>query len=628
MNDMDKKTPRLGRSGPRSRNGCWTCRAKKVKCDETWPTCLRCTRLDLVCDYEPRRKVIGNRGWGTARCAQPYGSMGTNATLPALADDSRAILDMEAAGPGDGDAEVDARLHWMGSSGTTLPPRKTAQFQVTLDVPLFQLPTPNVGASSVELTIDDHEAIREYRTSFSKLYHTKNPRYSLFSVMLTVAERSRIAMHMILALAGSEIDRKQGSQSRNGEEEDQSSRRISKRKSRALHHYSVALRLMANVVGQDHGAETCGDVVDLDCILTALYLMLLYEQMFGSRQGLSNHLAGAAIIVQHHCAHLVQLKLRGTERLGDGGTQQSGQQLAFSQTARPGSEPQISQYTARLVARLALSDAAATSYGIGGEVIEALYNVLGLHIGGSPSLNPMDTLNSLDGYAVTLYRNVWGESYPPAELADDVENRPVFAFYGAVLQLRFMISQLSKTLLDPGGDAVANTKSLASVHATIQATGLRFADVLATSAGLSLASDGSHRLVTNLRFVVPHYHAVVLEFQRLTAVRRPGLASNEAQRVALQGIMNLAVQAFRHEGDEAMLRIAQPLFMVALETDDVLHREWVLERFEGLSCFGGRFERARMFLLKTIQRQQTLGRKVDVQEQFRLDDRNPTIFVF
>ncbi len=549
-------------------------------------------------------------------CAQPCGTLGTNAMLPALAEDSGTILDVDVAGGEDGHAEVDARLHWMGSCQTTPPSLNKPQFQVTLDVPLLQLPTPSVGASSLELTTDDHEAIREYRTSFSKLYHTKNPRYSLFSVMLTVAERSRIAMHMILALAGSEIDRKQGSQSQNGGEEHQSASRISKRKSRALHHYSVALRLMADAVGQDHGAEACGDVIDLDCILTALYLMLLYEQMFGSRQGISNHLAGAAIIVQHHCARIVQLKPRGPEGLRDEGTSQSRQQLAFSQTAQPGSEVQISQYSARLLARLALSDAAATSYGIGGEVIEALYKVLGLHLGDSASLSLLDTFNSLDGYAVTLYRNVWGESYPPAELADDVENRPVFAFYGAVLQLRFMISQLSKTLLDSTGDAVAKMKSLASMHATIQATGARFADVLAASETLSLASDGSNRLVTNMRLVVPHYHAVVLEFQRLAAVRRPGFALDETQRAALQGIMDLAVQAFRHEGDKAMLRIAQPLFIVALETRDVLHREWVLERFEGLGRFGKRFEQARTILLKTIAQQQALGRRVDIREQF------------
>ncbi|KAL4887364.1 hypothetical protein BJY04DRAFT_212403 [Aspergillus karnatakaensis] len=41
-----------GRSGPRRRTGCRTCRARKVRCDETKPTCANCTRLRLQCAYK------------------------------------------------------------------------------------------------------------------------------------------------------------------------------------------------------------------------------------------------------------------------------------------------------------------------------------------------------------------------------------------------------------------------------------------------------------------------------------------------------------------------------------------------------------------------------------------------
>ncbi|KAF9886200.1 hypothetical protein FE257_011923 [Aspergillus nanangensis] len=39
---------------PRSRTGCWTCRSRKVKCDESHPQCNQCTRLGHECDYSPR----------------------------------------------------------------------------------------------------------------------------------------------------------------------------------------------------------------------------------------------------------------------------------------------------------------------------------------------------------------------------------------------------------------------------------------------------------------------------------------------------------------------------------------------------------------------------------------------
>jgi Fungal Zn(2)-Cys(6) binuclear cluster domain len=38
----------------RSKSGCWTCRARKVKCDERRPVCMGCNRLDLNCDYSAR----------------------------------------------------------------------------------------------------------------------------------------------------------------------------------------------------------------------------------------------------------------------------------------------------------------------------------------------------------------------------------------------------------------------------------------------------------------------------------------------------------------------------------------------------------------------------------------------
>ncbi|KAI9853132.1 MAG: hypothetical protein M1830_006743, partial [Pleopsidium flavum] len=38
----------------RSRNGCWPCKAKKVKCGEEKPSCLNCTRQGEACDYSIR----------------------------------------------------------------------------------------------------------------------------------------------------------------------------------------------------------------------------------------------------------------------------------------------------------------------------------------------------------------------------------------------------------------------------------------------------------------------------------------------------------------------------------------------------------------------------------------------
>ncbi|ORY87603.1 hypothetical protein BCR37DRAFT_2050 [Protomyces lactucae-debilis] len=47
---MVKDTCKLaGRKAPRTKSGCWTCRERKVKCDEQKPICSTCSRLGLEC---------------------------------------------------------------------------------------------------------------------------------------------------------------------------------------------------------------------------------------------------------------------------------------------------------------------------------------------------------------------------------------------------------------------------------------------------------------------------------------------------------------------------------------------------------------------------------------------------
>ncbi|KAI0388058.1 hypothetical protein F5Y04DRAFT_241586 [Hypomontagnella monticulosa] len=46
----------MNRTRPaRSKNGCSSCRRRKVRCDESKPVCNACTRLGLTCSYEPNR---------------------------------------------------------------------------------------------------------------------------------------------------------------------------------------------------------------------------------------------------------------------------------------------------------------------------------------------------------------------------------------------------------------------------------------------------------------------------------------------------------------------------------------------------------------------------------------------
>ncbi|KAL2808675.1 hypothetical protein BJX63DRAFT_408488 [Aspergillus granulosus] len=89
--------PRL-RFPPRSRTGCWTCRSRKIKCDEVHPQCNQCARLGHVCDYQPRlcfrddtRRVMermpdvktkGNAVWDPTKIAHPGEHLSASDGIP------------------------------------------------------------------------------------------------------------------------------------------------------------------------------------------------------------------------------------------------------------------------------------------------------------------------------------------------------------------------------------------------------------------------------------------------------------------------------------------------------------------------------------------------------------------
>ncbi|QRG37994.1 hypothetical protein FDK38_002383 [Candidozyma auris] len=50
-----KKKHRRRHTQRRSRSGCWICRIKHLKCDETKPSCKHCSRCGITCDYNPER---------------------------------------------------------------------------------------------------------------------------------------------------------------------------------------------------------------------------------------------------------------------------------------------------------------------------------------------------------------------------------------------------------------------------------------------------------------------------------------------------------------------------------------------------------------------------------------------
>lgn len=364
-------------------------------------------------------------------------------------------------------------------------------------------------------------------------------------------------------------------------------------------HYSSALRMLSESLQPEDTAK------DLGSLLTALWLMLLYEQQFGDPEckAYSSHLQGVASLLQ----------LRGERLLGapGGALDDSPTSAVSSNTHAEFQQPRISQYAARVLVWIALLDAGAASVGIGGQVNAAIFSRLLSGPGDATTRkeDPVKAFSALHRFSNPLYRISWGDSYPQSELLDDVENRNIYALLGQCATLRFMVAQLATLYRSGSSEATAKTTV---IWKSMQEVGEQFCELIDVADELSMATDNSHRLVANIRAIVPFYHAVVLDFMRVTAFNE---ALSGRQRSALKSIMNLAYQSHKHGGDEALARVAWPLFLAVLETDDMLHRDWILDRFMALRKYGKNYERAHRFLVDTVPRQQKIGRRVNLRDQ-------------
>jgi hypothetical protein len=105
---------------------------------------------------------------------------------------------------------------------------------------------------------------------------------------------------------------------------------------------------------------------------------------------------------------------------------------------------------------------------------------------------------------------------------------------------------------------------------------------------------------------VPYYHASIVHFYGITKAGEP------LQKAALREIVKLAFEAYKGVSDSAILRISWPLFIAALETDDSVHREWIMTRFRDLQKHGKNYRRAFRVLDSAVKKQDKSGRRVSV----------------
>lgn len=395
--------------------------------------------------------------------------------------------------------------------------------------------------------------------------------------MFNIAREEPMVMHMVLAVGLQETNSRRPHPQASGQQ-------------RSLQHYSSAIQLMAHAISPEIRLG------NLDPIYTTLWMMLLYEQQFGDSHCTAyiHHLEGVSSLLQHHFHRLPTTA-----------------SVDSDSTANAIVHPTLSVYSARILIWIALLDAAAASSGIGGQVNAAILKIVGRSKPSytAPFVDSLTVLTNLHRCSGPLH--TWGDRYPLIELLNHIQNQDIYSLLAACVQLRFMTAQLITLHLN---DPVGASEEVAKVGECINCVGENFEQFIGEAHKLTVETDNSNSLAANIRVIVPTYYAVVLDFLRITRFNLP-LSARQYQ--ALTTIMNLAFQNHRHGGDEATAKLAWPLFIAALETDDLLHREWILERLQACSKYGKSFERAYCFLRETLPIQQRLGKRIHVREEMR-----------
>ncbi|KAF4947673.1 hypothetical protein FGADI_10244 [Fusarium gaditjirri] len=571
-------------STQRSRGGCQTCRVKKVKCDETRPICRRCIRLGFTCDYTrlPRKKY-------TRRViASPAASASSPANLAASGD---AASTPSTSFTTPGDHSYSGEAYSGGFEGGPLSDTQSAD---------VSLPPPNtISISDDGLALDlspdcaailypsDHSAIHFFRFVLPGMVGTRISMHSGPGLVWKLAQQSPMVLHMVCAVSG-----QSWSEKTTGSESDAEFRRL-----RAIQHYRDGLQMLATAT------QIPSEITYLPPVLATLWLMLLYEVKFGDGcgSGFDAHLRGATTILlgrsqangspssEHHIPHTIEAE-------------------------------GFCAVSCKILIWLSHADGGSVLNGFGG----AFNNLLGessLSMSDIEAQNRLERARKLQKRSVLANYDLWGRSYPQTELLEDLQCTELSCFDAESAQLKFMVGALAAAEYR---DDVPHDSWRQSVAGAIHSVRYRYGELISVANRIELPDDGPHRrFVMEMQSVVACFHAIFVCFLRITHGNK---AISSEQREAMKEIMSLAFKVYRDQGETGLARLGWPLFVVAIESDDILHRSWVLERFSELVSHGVNYRQAYHAIRVVIAGRPLDERTAGYFEVFRVESFPRTAF--
>lgn len=125
------------------------------------------------------------------------------------------------------------------------------------------------------------------------------------------------------------------------------------------------------------------------------------------------------------------------------------------------------------------------------------------------------------------------------------------------------------------------------------------------------------RIVLNLRFIVPFFYAVQLDFYRAASPDPKGALTTPEAAQCISSILNIATIVHENESSNSLTRLAWALFVACVETRELVLQNWILERYAALSDFGVALSRAHTLLQAVVKHQRLTGEAVDYRSWVR-----------
>ncbi|KAL1969440.1 hypothetical protein VTN77DRAFT_8878 [Rasamsonia byssochlamydoides] len=609
------------RKGIRSRTGCWTCRERKIKCDETRPVCQRCTIGKRVCDYTsreppPRRPTtvrailprtdpagsvggIPSASGGIAAggiAAAGIAGIGAAGSVNPLSPESVATSVTTApaasfARPSDGSPLSQSSLDGSVKTPPT-PPESESRFTVSQHgspiaihtSPSANTPPDHLPGGLGELhasTPQEKRVLDHFQTQFLTTMQTKTAKYSFVAGIMHICKSSPVLMHMMMAIVGYQAS---------GLYESREEQLF------AIDEYRKGLAGFATLVGSGQ--------YERHTLLAAFWILIQFEMRFGQRpRDITHHLDGFNSVLLSHGPSLLPQLIDTSKKNPEYDPSRTEFQYPFRTSLVT-----YKNVVNRLGLWIAYLDACAASFDMGGAIMATMqYKYPG-------------SLDRIFAHSRDALKELWGDEYPREQEVDDIQNRPAFDLFHHCHILRFKVAELR------WDKSVGNARAekIRDLHAEIHAIAEQYASLIAIVEGRDPSMQPTSRLVKNLRFIVATFHAVVLEFNRVAYFHAP--LPPEGRR-AVERILDLAVVVHECEGNDSLTRLAWPMFLAGIEAWDRVHQNWLTERLQALCGYGRNVTRAHRLLEAVVRRQRSVPGRVDYFKWFRSGEAEEFILV-